>query len=305
MSFEKISLQEFRPAAAFKVMGQDALTFLQGQFSNELRQPVGAAIYGLWLNQKGKVVADSHVLRQGENDFVLVSVASAADVIKKRLEDYIVADDIALTDVTADCHGVALVGAGSGAVLQEVAGIVPAPGKFVEAGGAWIFSGRRGATENFEMIGPEATVAGWKKKLLERGVAQSDPAVAEFARIAAGIPLVPTDIGPADLPNEGGLDDAAISYTKGCYLGQEVMARLKNLGQVRRRLVVVRGRGALPAMHAALFQGQSRVGEIRSRAGAGEDFVALAMLSLVKLDHHAGLSLAPDTPPTLTIDSRE
>jgi len=58
----KATLFDYRPGTLLKVTGEDAFTFLQGQFTNELRQAPGSAIYGLWLNQKGKILADSHVL---------------------------------------------------------------------------------------------------------------------------------------------------------------------------------------------------------------------------------------------------
>jgi hypothetical protein len=124
----------------------------------------------------------------------------------------------------------------------------------------------------------------------------------ERIRILAGIPAVPRDLGSGDLPNEGGLEETAISYTKGCYLGQEVMARLKNLGQVRRRLHVVRGSGALPRSQEPLFQGQKKVGEFRSVAGDEQGFVALAMLSLVQLDPASALSLTPDGSPLVRLN---
>jgi folate-binding Fe-S cluster repair protein YgfZ len=103
------------------------------------------------------------------------------------------------------------------------------------------------------------------------------------------------------LPNEGGLEDDAISYTKGCYLGQEVMARLKNLGQVRRRLHLVHGMGAPPKPGSVLYQGDLHVGETRSAAVDGENFVTLAMLSLAKLDPAAGLTRVPGSTPDLQI----
>lgn len=127
----------------------------------------------------------------------------------------------------------------------------------------------------------------------------------EFARISAGIPVVPVDLGSGDLPNEGGLEDSALSYTKGCYLGQEVMARLKNLGQVRRRIQVVRGRGPVPIARMALYQGEKKVGEVRSVASRGEAFVAMVMLSLINLNPAERLSLAPGGPADITLDRHE
>jgi folate-binding protein YgfZ len=112
---------------------------------------------------------------------------------------------------------------------------------------------------------------------------------------------VPRDIGPDDLPNEGGLDAVAISYTKGCYLGQEVMARLKSMGQVRRQLLRVTGAGAPPALPATLYNGPKRMGELRSAAADGESFVGFALLSLLGLDRCPGLSYTPEGEPVVQL----
>src|ERR1700752_2733920 len=122
MISEGIHLMEYRPGAVMRVTGEDAFSFLQGQFTNELRQGTGSVTYGLWLDQKGKVLADSHVLRLSENEFLLVSMNSPADLIRRRLEDYIVADDVALADETAGTHGMVLLGAGAGEKLSRVLG---------------------------------------------------------------------------------------------------------------------------------------------------------------------------------------
>ena len=103
------------------------------------------------------------------------------------------------------------------------------------------------------------------------------------------------------MPNEGGLEADAISYTKGCYLGQEVMARLKSMGQVRRRLLRVRGRGEISGqLPLPLFVGARQVGELRSAVpdGAGE-FIGLAMLSLLHLGTGGALATAPGAAPTV------
>ena len=227
----------FRPAACLHVTGEDALTFLQGQFTQELRSAAEAPVaYGLWLNQKGKVLADSFVLREAADSLWIISFSSVAAVIRERLEAYVIADDVVIEDVTADWAGVAVGGPEAEAWLVREAGGVPAVGEFIKAtGGGWVFRGRRGV-ESFEWVRP-VSAAAWEGR---SEVAEEE---LERVRIGAGIPRVPQDIGVGDLPNEGGLDVVGISYTKGCYLGQEVMARLKAMGTVRRRLVRVRGAG--------------------------------------------------------------
>jgi folate-binding protein YgfZ len=298
---EGMSLFESPPGALIRVTGDDAFGFLQGQFTNELRQAPGSATYGLWLNQKGKVLADSHVLRISEKEFLVVSANSAAGVIRQRLDDYIVADDVSLTDETAGAGGLLVAGAGSEAVIGRIVGEVPGPGLFVQQAGFFVFRSRRLPGECLEVVGAAEAVRTLQQRLIAERIAAVKFADVEFARISAGISIVPSDIGPGDLPNEGGLDESAISYTKGCYLGQEVMARLKNLGQVRRRLHVVQGRGSPPAALAALHQDGKKIGEIRSVATHGQEFVALAMLSLINLKPGQGLALEPAGPATLTV----
>jgi folate-binding protein YgfZ len=277
-----------RPKACLRVWGEDALSFLQGQFTQELRSEAEAPVaYGLWLNQKGKVLADSFVLRETVDNVWIISFSSEAAVIRERLEAYVIADDVVIEDVTAEWAGVTVGGPEAEAWLVREAGGVPAAGEFFKAaGGGWVFRGRRGV-ESFEWVRPIAKGVGI-------GLVEVGAESLEWVRIAAGIPRVPQDIGAGDLPNEGGLDEAGISYTKGCYLGQEVMARLKAMGTVRRRLVRVRGAGrGVPAVPCALLQGEKRVGELRSAVADGAGgFIGLAMVT--KLGLMAEEKLAPE-----------
>jgi folate-binding protein YgfZ len=294
---------QYRPGAVLKAGGDDAASFLQGQFTNELRQATGRVVYGLFLNQKGKVVADAQILRLAEKSFLIASDFSSGEIIRQRLEEYIVADDVSLRDETAAWHGLALWGTDCGRPLeQRLGGPLPA-GHFMRSGDALVFSGRRLQNENYAMIGPEAEILRWRGQLLASGCLETGTSESEFDRIASGLPAIPLDLGPGDLPNEGGLEDVAISYTKGCYLGQEVMARLKNMGQVRRRLQVVQGADPAPAARAPLYQRGVQCGEIRSVASRGGKWAGLAMLRLLQLDPAAGLSLAPDSPPEIKIAS--
>lgn len=280
----------YRPAAWLRVSGADAASWMQGQFTNDLRTLADGAIYGLWLDQKGKVLADSFVLRAaGESGFRIASYFCPAAAIKKRLEEYIVADDVAVEDCTDGWAGVALLGEGW---RGAIGGIGPS---------SLIFRGRRIAAESWELIFPAASSSEIREKLA--GAAEIGADELERRRIADGMPAVPADIGPGDLPNEGGIEAAAISYTKGCYLGQEVMSRLKSVGRIRRRLHRVMGAGSMPARGAPLWQGERKVGELRSAAAArdGAGFLGLAMLTLGGLREDAPLSLSAAGAPEINI----
>lgn len=288
----------WQPAAWLRVAGADAATFLQGQFTNELRDLApGMAAYGLWLTVKGKVLADSFVVRgiAAADEFWVGSYFSAAGVIRERLEGYVIADDVVIEDRTADWAGLSVIGDGAARLLAERRG--------GEVG--LVFPGRRTRAENIEWVMPQAEFEAAREMLGGvAGLVEIDAEVAEARRIADGIPAVPRDIGPADLPNEGGLEKDAISYTKGCYLGQEVMARLKSMGQVRRRLLRVHvAADERPATPAAVFNGTRQVGELRSvaRDVAGDGFIGLAMVSLLHVTADAKLAFAADAAANIRL----
>lgn len=286
-------------------MGSDAGSFLQGQLTNDIQQVGVNSTYGLWLNQKGRVLADSQVLRLSEVEFLVVSIFSSGAVIRQRLEQFIIADEVELADETEKFGGLVLWGPESGERMKDFFGEIPERGIMCRADEILAYAGSRLKGKSYEILGPAPKVAELRKRLLESGCGEVFADEMELARISAGIPLVPQDIGPGDLPQEGGLDQVAISYTKGCYLGQEVMARLKNMGQVRRKLYVVRGRGEPPQPAAAVFQNGRKVGELRSVAGDGAGFVALAMLVLLNLDLDAGVGRGADEPGTIRIIPHE
>jgi len=279
------SFYRWSPAACLRVSGEDALTFLQGQFTNDLQQrKEGGAVYGLWLNQKGKVLADSFVGKSAANEAWIVSYFSPAAVIRERLEAYIIADDVVIEDVTENMRGVTVFGA----LTAGDSGLDAA---------AWSFAGRRTREPHREFIFPAEMESAMNTKLAGRTELSAEQI--QGLRIGAGIPAVPVDIGPTDLPNEAGLETEAISYTKGCYLGQEVMARLKNLGQVRRRLLRVRGTGEQPEPTTAVFQAARKVGELRSVVRDDAGWSGFALVSLVQLNREAGLALAPEGAATI------
>lgn len=276
-----------KTSCILRISGPDAYTYLQGQFTQELDRPIGSAAFGLWLNQKGKTLAESTILRLHDNDFILVGGESPASVIRERLESYLVADEVELADETSRYTRLILVEAEGRPPIESVMGPLPATGSFAVVPGGCVFRGRNSRANNLEIWIEAEEAMRLADRLRSAGAQEVDRVAIDARRIESGLATVPRDIGPGDLPNEGGLETEAISYTKGCFLGQEVMARLKNLGQVRRRLHVTSGPGECPAAGAPLFAADKKVGEFRSSAPRGDGFVAMAMLSLVNLDAKA------------------
>lgn len=280
----------WQPACWLRVTGEDALIFLQGQLTNELRKLIpNQTTYGLWLNQKGKVLADSFVIRAGEEEFLVGSYQSQASVIRERLEAYIIADDVTIEDETSEWAGMTLFSSDS---FEAIGDALP---------GGVVFRGRRGLEPHWEWVGRKSEWATLKEHL--SGENEVNGSEMELRRIQASIPAIPQDIGPDDLPNEGGLDRDAISYDKGCYLGQEVMARLKAMGQVRRSLLQVAGEGAVPSLPAPLFAGERQVGELRSGVSSNGGFVGLALITLMHLPDDKKLALESGASGMITVQS--
>jgi len=296
ISTVSVSFNRYEPAAVLKFAGEDVFSFLQGQFTQDLRPCLEGpnVAYGLWLNVKGKVLADGFILRRGQEWFY-VSLFSAAQAVRERLEANVIADDVTIEDVTAQWMGVSLLGSGVGGVFSALAeAALPEAGVWKQVRGGIIFQGRRAAEPNWEWLYPKDgdDHAEWLRAQGAQEISSED---LERLRIEAAIPAIPRDLGPEDLPNEGGLERDAISYTKGCYLGQEVMARLKNLGKVRRRLVRVEGAGLAPVeLPAPLFADGKKLGELRSAVSVGNGFVGLALISLLGMTGRRSLSVSPE-----------
>jgi folate-binding protein YgfZ len=297
----RVRISHYQPAAVLRVSGEDACAFLQGQFTQDLNAGgAGLVAYGLWLNQKGKVLADSFVMRAADNVCWVVSYFSSATVIRERLESYVIADDVIIEEQTESWEGTAILGEGAEVWLAARNAERPAVDKFASAHGGLIWRGRRAREISWEWLRQKGQT--WV--VAEAG--ELSAAQLEQRRIESGIPAVPKDVGPGDLPNEAGLEQDAISFTKGCYLGQEVMARLKTMGQVRRRLVRVRGENAAGASQpfpAELFFGQKRVGEIRSVITVGNAWMGLAMVSLLGVETGLNLSLSVGGAADVRVES--
>jgi tRNA-modifying protein YgfZ len=279
----------YRPSAFLRVSGPDAADFLQGQFTNDLRKlDSEGTLYGLWLDRKGRVLADSQLQKEtGSQDFIIASTRSPAAIIADHLGAHIIADDVAISDETVSWRGLALVGSGTGAWLASE----PRPG--------FVFPGRRASEENWEWIHRDSDAAAAAAAVAGARVVEDEEI--ERMRIASAIPSVPIDIGPADLPNEGGLDALAISYSKGCYTGQEVMARIKSLGRVRRTLVRVRGASAPPVLPAGLWLAGRKEGEVRSAVAEGSGFAGLALVSVAAAAAGSPLALGEGAAATVEL----
>jgi folate-binding protein YgfZ len=286
------------PTAWLRVTGPDSADFLQGQCTQELRRLLpGQTTPALWLNPKGRILGESIILKVALDSWWLWSPHTPGQTLRTRLEDFIIADDVTVESTAWE--QVTITGPAASAWLQSALGgtPAPAPGQWLALGDGLLFAGRRAQPDIWDWLRP----ANSSLPLPPPTLGDLSSAALLRTRLAAGVPAIPAEFGPADLPQEAGLETVAISFTKGCYLGQEVMARLHAMGQVRRRLVRVSGRGPAPSPGTEIRQAAKRIGELRATAHLDDTrWIGLALLNLLGLDPSAPLTTADGADLAIT-----
>ena len=208
--------------AKLRVTGPDRIRFLNGQLTNDIANlKPGTSVYTCALSAKGKLCGDLFVTPL--RDALLLDYEPALrDSMPPRLEKYLIADEVELEDITEQF------------ALFHVAGVT-LPDAILPEG--TVTRSNRFAMDGKDLLLP-ATLKDVAPHLVNE-VPLTDSELERF-RIEQGIPRWGTELSEEIIPNEAGLDERAISYTKGCYLGQEIISRIKSLGHVNRHLRGVR-----------------------------------------------------------------
>ncbi len=198
-----------RPAAFIRLGGEDAEDFLQSQCSADLRGLDALGRDSLWLNHKGKLIGDSRIWRIGEESFGILSWYTPVADLLKTIDGHIIADDVEFEDRTDGVMGVLT----DGDLPEGLAALWQGPGI-----GSF---GQAALLEEKEMEAARAALESAGSKAVEA-------IELERARIAAGVLRIPGDAGADFTPLDVGLEQR-VSFTKGCFLGQEVVARMHRL----------------------------------------------------------------------------
>jgi tRNA-modifying protein YgfZ len=270
MGMLRIEAYSTLPAAVIRFSGEDHFDFLQSQGTADLRGPTGTCRFGLWLDHKGRIQADAFFLKQSEEEALLVSYDCPAEAMMERFSRHIIADDVTMADETAAWRLLSLPNESAQRLLEQRAFTLH-PGRFaIEADGC-LFAGRRLGPGSLECLVPRD-----QPPPLE--IAPIPDRVAEAMRLRAGIPAIPRDTGPGSLnPVEARLLDA-VSFDKGCYLGQEVVARAHRLGRLTKRLVRITATGPAPATPHPLTDAEQLAGELTSVVENADTLLAIGWL---------------------------
>jgi folate-binding protein YgfZ len=278
--------------AAFRTLlaatGEDRVTFLQGMLSNDVKSLApGSGVYAAMLTLQGKVVSDLRVYADPDR-ILLDVVAWRAALLRENLERYIIADDVELAEPDHEQPLLGVEGPLAGAIAAEALGRPALPAEpFAHLRST--FEGRpvravvasETARGGVLFCGPPSVAPALFDACREAGAQPLGMRALDTLRIEAGIAWPGVDMDESVLLQESGRD-AAIHFSKGCYLGQEVVERIAARGHVNRRLTGLRCAGErIPAAGARVLADGREVGYVTSgtRAATEGTPIALAMIN--------------------------
>src|SRR6266566_46340 len=264
--------------------GSDRVRWLNGMVTNNIRDlAVGQGVYAFLLNPQGKIQADLYAFNRGESLVVETELAQVETVLQI-FDRYIIMDDVEVENLTAKFAVLGVAGPRSGEVLDSL-GLdrrVLQPLQFGDVTGngieATLVRGDNPCVPNYELWVPaEGAESAWKA-LVQAGAKQIHEDSLEMFRVACGIPKVGQDIRQRDLPQETA-QERALNFSKGCYIGQEIVERIRSRGAVHRTFIGFEIDGPPPAPGAKIQSEGKDVAEITSiatvSAESGERTLAL------------------------------
>jgi folate-binding protein YgfZ len=265
------------PRRQIAVAGKDRASYLQGLLTNDIQALVaGSGCYAAWLTPQGRMLTDMHVLESGE--MILLDLpAEAAGPTFERLDQFLFSEDVQLAALDGQLTGVWLHGpAASGAleaVLPGLEGLASWPAYRVarsELHGVPVVLARvdQLGVPGFCVYLPPDAEEGLRAALRGAGVADVSQQAIDVLRIEAGYPLFGLDMTTDTIPLEAGIEGRAISLSKGCYVGQEVIIRVlhRGHGRVAKRLVSLRLDGSIAGAGAKVLAGDREIGFVTSVA---------------------------------------
>lgn len=284
---EECGLVDRSDRAVIAVTGPDAAEYLQGQLTNDVESlGVGEGQYAALLDRKGHMQSDMRVLRSGEEEILVETEGLARAAVVKHLTMYSIGRDVAVADASEKRAVLSLIGPRS----VEIAGSAALPENFCEttsvAGVECLAVGTR---EGIDLIAAAGDRERLRQALLDAGAVAVSAAAAEILRIESGVPRFGAEMGSETMPAEAGIVEDAVSFTKGCYIGQETVARLHYKGRPNRHLRGLRLSGQA-APGATLRLGEKEVGRLGS-AGVSPALGPIG-LAILRREAEPGAELA-------------
>ncbi|MCA9222625.1 MAG: hypothetical protein KDA71_20000 [Planctomycetales bacterium] len=281
------------------IRGRDRLALLHNLCTNEVKKrQAGDVFETFFCDARGKTIGFASLMLF-QDSVILDSAPGQTERLMTHLDRYIIREDVQLADMTAEYDQWLIAGPESPQVIERMIGRAPeslageptelagqflmiAPTHFLQDGGFWLFAAR----DTDEFIANSLTAA---------GALAIDANAIEVRRVETGTPEFGRDITSENLPQEVGRDKQAISFVKGCYLGQETVARIDALGHVNRLLCGVKLAGETVAEPGTkLVYGDKEVGQITSSVFSPAIGAPLSLAYLRREHATVGMLLTAD-----------
>ncbi len=275
---DTVALIDKNYRAYLSFTGPDRVRYLNAILTNNIKDlATGHGIVSLLLNPQGHILAEIETCAFPDR-LLCVSYAMIRERLIEVLDKFIIMDEVTLTDETPRYGTLALEGPKAAALVKEVSGadltkfeeLSPHGGK-IGSIPCWITKRSPGGVPGAEFLAESGKLPELWQVLLD-AVRWHDGAPMGYAalsatRLAQGVPWFGYDFGEKQIPHEAGLQDSHISYTKGCYTGQEIVERVRSRGQVNRRRVELLFSGdAVPEPEALLSLDGKEVGYVTRAA---------------------------------------
>ena len=266
---EGVVMAELMPRGRIAVSGRDRASFLQGLLTNDIQalQP-GTGCYAAWLTPQGRMTTDMHVLESG--DMILLDVpAEETSSVLQRLDQFIFTEDVQVGDLTGQLCEVGVHGPQAATVIERTIGEVKDVSGWADYHNTrCTFADTPAVAARIDQLGVPGFVlyvgsgaeSDLRGALEASGARRASTQAVTAARIEAGYPLFGIDMDEDTIPLEAGIESRAISLTKGCYVGQEVIIRVlhRGHGRVARKLVGLRVEGGEAFPEGTRIQGNGR-----------------------------------------------
>jgi folate-binding protein YgfZ len=265
--------------------GRDRTRWLNGMVSNNIRDlPSGHGVYAFVLNPQGQIQGDLYAFHRGETLVVEIDRSQAS--LLPQLRRYIIMDKVEVEELGDRVQVFGAAGPGADQVLSAL-GLTPPSAALELSDATWngmaltVVRGDNPCVPNFELwVAKDQTDQAWHA-LLEAGAREIHNPTLETFRVLCGIPRVGTDIRERTLPPETA-QDRALNFNKGCYIGQEIVERIRARGSVHRVLTGLEVNGPVPVLGAPIQLAGKDVGFITSTAtvpaGGGVQVIALGFV---------------------------
>jgi len=225
-----VGLIDLSARGRISVSGSEAVMFLNGLITNDMKTlGENRWMAAAFPNVQGRLLAAVRVIRRAD-DFLLDTEAATREKVLKLIERFTLAGDFKVADITEETPHISFQGRRAGDLVEKIFGVKDLPRDGVwQNDSATIVRATHTGEDGFDVIGSAGTV----------GATRVSEQVEEILRIEAGIARYGRDMDESNVVTETNLDDA-VSYTKGCYLGQEIIVRIKHRGHVAKKLTGLR-----------------------------------------------------------------